>query len=199
MPKFGDRYSSFAIFLHWTMALGIFALITIGLTMKHATLTPMRLFQLYQMHKSIGVVILLAAMLRLGWRLLRPPPPLPASMPPMEQKAARGGHLLLYFFLFALPLTGWALVSTSKLNIPTVLFGMVPWPHLPVLSTLADKAPAEAFFKLVHRLGAWTLIVVIFGHAAAALRHHFLIHDDVLLRMLPRVHSADAKKSLPND
>ena len=144
MPQPGERYSSFAISLHWIMALGVFALIAIGLTMKHVALPPMRLFQLYQLHKSIGVVILLATVLRLGWRLMRPPPALPASMPPLEQKAARGGHVLLYLFLFGLPLTGWALVSVARLNIPTVLFGVVPWPHLPVLSTLPDKAPAEA-------------------------------------------------------
>ncbi len=182
----GDRYSGFAIFLHWIMALGIFALIAIGLTMKHVTLSPMRLFQLYQLHKSIGVVILLAAILRLGWRLMRPPPELPASMPALERKAAHGGHLMLYLFLFALPLSGWALVSVARLNIPTVLFGVIPWPHLPVLSTLPDKAPAEAVFKLAHRFGAWLFIAVIIGHVAAALRHHFLVRDDVLARMLPR-------------
>jgi cytochrome b561 len=122
---------------------------------------------------------------RLGWRLTHRPPPLPAQMTKLERTAAEGGHLVLYGFLFALPLTGWALVSASVLSLPTVLYGVLPWPHLPVLSTLDDKAPVEAFLKQLHAVGAWLLITVIVGHTAAALRHHGFQQDGVLLRMLP--------------
>jgi cytochrome b561 len=179
------RYTTVAVILHWVMALGIAMLAIIGLVMVHVKLDTMRLFQLYQLHKSIGVTVLLAAVLRLGWRLVRLPPPLPDSMPPIERTAAAGGHLLLYLFLFALPFTGWALVSSSVFNIPTVLYGVVPWPDLPVLSTLADKAPVEAVLKIVHAYGAYALIALVGLHATAALRHHFIIKDDVLRRMLP--------------
>jgi cytochrome b561 len=179
------RYTTVAVILHWVMALGIAMLAIIGLVMVHVKLDTMRLFQLYQLHKSIGVTVLLAAVLRLGWRLVRLPPPLPDSMPPIERTAAAGGHLLLYLFLFALPFTGWALVSSSVFNIPTVLYGVVPWPDLPVLSTLADKAPVEAVLKIVHAYGAYALIALVGLHSTAALRHHFIIKDDVLRRMLP--------------
>jgi cytochrome b561 len=172
--------------LHWTMALGIAALLIIGLVMTQLTLPPMRLFQLYQLHKSIGITVLLAACLRLGWRLTHRPPPLPNAMPPVERRAAAGSHLVLYAFLFGLPLTGWALVSASVFDIPTVLFGVIPWPHLPVLHDLANKAPAEAVLKRVHAYGAWTLIGVLVLHVGASLRHHLVLRDDVLLRMLPR-------------
>lgn len=180
-----NRYTLVAIILHWVMAIGIAALAIIGLVMVHAKLDPMRLFQLYQLHKSIGVTVLLVAVLRLSWRLGRRPPPLPNSMPPIEQAAAAGGHLVLYLLLFALPLSGWALVSSSVFNIPTVLYGVIPWPHLPVLSTLADKAPVEALLKIIHAYGAYALIAIVGLHAAAALRHHFIVKDDVLLRMIP--------------
>ncbi len=174
-----------AIILHWVMALGIAVLAVMGLVMVHLKLDPMRLFQLYQLHKSIGATVLLAAVLRLGWRLAHRPPPLPDAMPPIERTVAAGGHLALYCFLFVQPLTGWALASSSVLNIPTVLYGVVPWPDLPVLSTLKDKAPAEALLKLVHAYGAYALIALVGLHAAAALRHHFIVRDDVLTRMLP--------------
>jgi cytochrome b561 len=188
------RYTIVAVILHWVMALGIAMLAVIGLVMVHVKLDPMRLFQLYQFHKSVGVTVLLAAVLRLGWRLMHPPPPLPDSMPPIERTAAAGGHLLLYLFLFALPFTGWALVSSSVFNIPTVLYGVVPWPDLPVLSTLADKAPVEAVLKMVHSYGAYALIALIGLHVVAALRHHFIIKDDVLRRMLP-VHPRQGKSA----
>ncbi len=181
----GARYGIVAIFLHWVMAIGIAALAAIGLYMVHGHPEPMRLFKLYQLHKSIGATILLAACLRLGWRRLHHPPALPMSMSPIERRMAEGGHGLLYAFLFALPLTGWALVSASVYAIPTVLYGVVPWPDLPILSTLADKQPVETLLQHVHAYGAWALIAVVAGHAAAALRHHFIQRDAVLWRMLP--------------
>ncbi len=189
------RYTAVAIFLHWVMALGILVLAVMGLTMTHLKLDPMRLFQFYQLHKSIGITVLLAAFLRLAWRLTHRPPELPAAMPRAEKAAAAGGHLLLYVFLFGLPLTGWALVSASVFDIPTVLYGVVPWPHLPVLSTLSDKAAAEALLKQIHAYGAYALIALVGVHAAAALRHHFVIGDDVLLRMLPRRRSSSSQSA----
>lgn len=178
------RYSLVAIILHWVMALGIAALAIMGLVMVHLKLEPMRLFQLYQLHKSIGITVLLAAFLRLGWRLTHRPPGLPDDMPPLERTAAAGGHLMLYILLFALPLSGWAMVSSSVFNIPTVLYGLIPWPDLPIFSTFADKAPVEATLKLVHAYAAYALIALVGVHAAAAFRHHFIIKDDILLRML---------------
>jgi cytochrome b561 len=181
-----SRYTLVAIILHWVMALGILALAGIGLAMTHLKLDPLKLFQLYQLHKSIGITILLAAILRLAWRLANRPPALPSSMTQFARKAAEGSHFFLYLFLIALPLTGWALVSASVLDIPTVLYGVVPWPHLPILSTLDNKKPVEDALKLVHAYGAWALIALVAAHAGAALHHHFIARDDVLRRMLPR-------------
>ena len=179
------HYTLVAITLHWVMAIGIAILVVMGLAMTHLKLEPMRLFQLYQLHKSIGITVFLAAFLRLAWRLCHRPPDLPETMPVVEKVAAAGGHLLLYGFLFALPVTGWALVSASLFNIPTVLYGFVPWPDLPILPTLDDKAPVEALLKPAHAYGAFALMTLVSLHAAAAFRHHFIIGDDVLRRMLP--------------
>jgi cytochrome b561 len=156
-----------------------------GLAMTHLKLEPTRLFELYQLHKSIGITVFLAAFLRLAWRLSHRPPDLPEAMPAVEKAAATSGHLLLYAFLFALPVTGWALVSASVFNIPTVLYGIVPWPDLPLLPTLDGKAPLEALLKLAHAYGAYALMALVAVHAAAAFRHHFITGDDVLMRMLP--------------
>jgi cytochrome b561 len=179
------RYTAIAIFLHWTMAVGIAALVILGLAMAHLTLTPLCLFELYQLHKSIGVTVLLAAFLRLGWRLLNPPPSLPHDMSNSERAGAVTSHLLLYAFLFLLPLTGWMLVSASVFSIPTVLYGVILWPDLPILSALENKALAEAALKIVHAYGAYAFVALITVHAAAAFWHHFIKRDNVLSRMLP--------------
>jgi cytochrome b561 len=166
-----ERYDAVAVILHWAMAVGIFALIGVGLAMKYADLPKMRVFQLFQLHKSIGIVILLLVGLRLAWRLTHRAPPLPETVPELERKAAQAGHVLLYLLLFALPLSGWAYVSSSPLNIPTVLFGLVSWPHIPFLAELPDKAPVAAVFKLAHDYGAFALIAVLTIHIGAAWRH----------------------------
>ena len=178
------RYGMVAILLHWVIGLGILTLIGMGLAMTHLGLTPMLKFQLYQLHKSIGVTVLLAVLLRILWRLTHRPPPLPA-MPPLEKAAAEGTHRLLYALMLVIPLTGWALVSVSPFNLPTVLYGLVPWPHLPVLPELTNKAQVEAVMKFVHGKLAWALTALVALHAGAALRHHFILRDGVLHRILP--------------
>src|SRR5262245_48002308 len=100
------RYTVVAMILHWVMAAGIAALAVMGIIMVHTKLDSALLFELYQLHKSIGVTILLAGVLRLAWRLFHPPPQLPQSMPQVERMVAAGGHIGLYVLLFALPLTG---------------------------------------------------------------------------------------------
>ena len=181
-----SHYTLVAIILHWVMAFGVLALAGIGLAMTHVNFDPLTVFKLYQLHKSIGITILLAAIVRLIWRFTHRPPALPAAMSRLTRKAAESSHILLYLLLIGLPLTGWALVSVSVLQIPTVLYATVPWPHIPVLSTLENKKPVEDLFKLIHAYGAWALLALVAGHAAAALHHHFIAKDDVLRRILPR-------------
>jgi cytochrome b561 len=138
------------------------------------------------LHKSIGITIRLAALLWLVWRLTHRPPALHDTVTRTEQAAASGAHWLLYFLLFGLPLSGWALVSVSPLGIPTVLYGMVPWPHLPGFGDVIDKVAAGKTIGSIHAWGAYGFSGIVILHAAAAIRHHFVLRDDVLTRMMPR-------------
>jgi cytochrome b561 len=180
------RYTHVAIALHWISALAVLALIGIGLVMTHADLAPMRRFQLYQWHKSVGLTVLGLSLLRLGWRLTHRPPPLPATLPPRERAGAHAAHALLYGLVLGLPLVGWAMVSASPFNLPTMLYGVLPWPHLPTLPELPNRAAVEAGLKWVHAVGAWFLVALLALHVGAALRHHVFLRDDTLRRMLPR-------------
>lgn len=181
------RYTVVAIAFHWLIALGVLMLIGIGLAMTQLGLAPMRQFQLYQLHKSIGITVLLLSLLRLCWRFGHRPPPLPAAMPRLEKRAASLTHGVLYALIIAMPLTGWAMVSASRYNIPTVLYGVLRWPHLPLLASLHNKGAVEAVLKQVHAYGAWVLIALLVLHVGAALRHHFALRDDTLWQMLPLV------------
>src|SRR4051812_11315537 len=101
--------------------------------------TP-KTFAVIQLHKSIGITILLLSLVRLGWRLANRPPPLPAAMPRWERLLAAVTHVGFYLIMIAMPLTGWLMVSTSRFVLPTLLYGVVHWPDIPGVGGLAPDA-----------------------------------------------------------
>lgn len=173
------NYGWVAIVLHWAIAVLIVGQWTLGRVMKN--LADQRLsFDLIQWHKSFGLLILALAVLRLLWRLANPRPALPADMAAVERQAAAWTHRALYALMVVLPLTGWAIASTTVLEIPTFAFYLFVVPDLP----LARSDAAEASWTLVHDILGWVLLALVLLHVAAALRHHFLLHDGILVRML---------------
>ena len=168
------RYSTVAIWLHWLLALAMAFKIALGFAMPHHgphSFAPM------QLHKSVGITILLLTLLRLAWRLVRrPPEPVERSLAGLLAKLV---HWAFYAVLLVGPLTGWIIVSTARLKVPTVLFGVVPWPHLPVPDAWGE--PMEG----VHEALAWVAIVLFVLHVLGALRHQFLLRDPVIGRMAP--------------
>lgn len=178
------RYGLVAMALHWLIAAAILAMAGLGLVMVELDPGAAK-FRLYQLHKSVGITILALSLLRLAWRLANPVPPLPAGLRPWEKHLARMTHVGLYVLMVGLPVSGWMMVSASVWGIPTVLYGVVPLPHLPVLATLTDKAPVEAALKTVHAVLALSMALLFALHVAGALKHHLILKDDTLKRMLP--------------
>ncbi len=87
--------------------------------------------------------------------------------------------VLFYVVMIAGPITGWIIVSTARVQVPTLLFGVIPLPHLPVGRAL--HGPAEA----AHSAMAWLAIAVFLMHVAGALRHQWLLGKPELQRMIP--------------
>ena len=170
---------------HWLIAIFIFANIWLGWWMSR--LKGLAMFELFQLHKSIGITVLLLSVLRLGWRLINPAPAYPAHMSRSERLAATAVHWLLYGFMILLPLTGWIIVSASLYNLPTLLFKTVPWPHIGFVHNLPSgtRKMVEDQIGAIHESLAWTLLALAAFHVAAALKHHLVDRDDVLTRMLP--------------
>lgn len=167
------RYSTGAIILHWLLALLLAGEIALGFSVPHGV----EGFGLMQLHKSIGITILLLTLVRIGWRLTHArPAPLEAGL---GGKLASAVHFAFYALMLAVPLTGWVIVSTAPINVPTLLFGTVPWPHLPLPDMLSE--PAEE----VHELLAFAGLALFVLHVAGALRHHFITRDGLLARMAP--------------
>lgn len=187
------RYTTVAMALHWMTALAILTLLVAGLWMTDAITsnnppeTRNFAYRVYQWHKALGLTVLVLTFARLGWRLAHPPPPLPTGMTRLERIGARLSHSLFYALMVAIPLAGWAMVSASPLGLPTIVFGLFEWPHIPMLAGLEDKKPVEALFRLSHKYMGFGLMALLALHVTAALKHHFVNRDDVLARMLPGV------------
>ncbi len=172
-------YTRTAIALHWIMALLILATLPLGLGMTELALSPLKL-KLYAWHKWIGVTVFALAVLRLAWRLSHPAPPPPAGMPAWQRRAAAVLHGLLYVLLLAIPLSGW-LMSSAK-GFQTVYLGLLPIPDL----LAKDEALGDALAG-VHAWLNYSLAALLLVHVAAALKHHLIDRDEVLVRMLPLV------------
>jgi cytochrome b561 len=181
------RYGTVAMSLHWLIAALVIANICLGLYFSSLNRDDPSLFTLVQTHKSIGLTVLVLSVIRLLWRLVNPVPPLPAGMSVPLRFAAHASHFLLYFLIIAIPLSGWALVSSSPMGLPTMYFGWFEWPHIGFLADLtrAQKMPLRHDFGTIHVYLAWSAIVLVPIHVLAALYHQFLRRDEVLKRMLP--------------
>ncbi len=190
------RYTAVAIALHWAIAAAIFVNLGLGWWMSRAIEVAERqaaAIAAFQIHKSLGLTVLVLSVLRLAWRLSHRAPPLPASMPDWQRWAARGVQGALYLLMIVVPLSGWTYVSAqwrgdAPLHVPTLWFGLFGVPHV-FDATAVDAAGRKAIAArnfTAHLWLAWSMAALLAVHAAAALRHHFLHRDDVLTSMAPR-------------
>lgn len=177
------RYSTVAIILHWLIGALLIFEIALGHNMEDAR-GPAK-FAVFQLHKSIGITILLLVVLRLLWRFMRRPPAVSAKG--WEKALAHIVHGLFYLLLFALPITGWVVISTGRIVVPTLLYGAVPWPDVPGFSGMAAAAregwhDAAAF---IHVNLANVMLLLFALHVLGALKHHFVDRDADIAKMAP--------------
>ena len=174
-----SRWSGLIISLHWAGAAIIVVLIALGWAMIYGGLDAASTFDLYQWHKSFGFVALALTAARLAARFASSWPPAPAS-PSWERRLAALAQGSLYVLTLGAIVSGWLVVSTSPLPVPTRFFDLFVIPNL----APADPALfAEA--ALAHKLAAWAIAFLVALHVAGALKHHVVNRDDVLTRMLP--------------
>jgi len=172
-----DRWGSGAQLLHWLIAIGIATSMIMGWVMVYLPVSAFK-FELYALHKSLGMTLLALVGLRLVWRWVNITPALPAHLPSHEAWLAKTTHRLLYALMFVMPLSGY--VINSAANFPLNVFGLVQIPNLvPESEAIGDVA------SRIHLAVFWGFVVLLIGHIGGALRHHFVLRDAVLRRMLP--------------
>jgi cytochrome b561 len=182
------RYGTVAMTLHWLIALLLIGNLCSGFLL--ANVLPDDAwwhFDAIQLHKSIGLTILMLSLLRLAWRLINPIPPLPAGMSLPLRVLARGTHYLFYALIIGIPLAGWAWVSSSPRGNPTFYFWLFRWPNIPFLANQphATKVANSHLYHGLHADFAYFAAILLVLHIGAALYHQFFRGDDVLRRMWP--------------
>lgn len=170
------HFDRFARWLHWLMAAMILAMLFLGVGMVASLeLRPW----LLALHRPLGLLILVLAVIRLWHRYRNPPPPLPVTLQPLQAWAARASHALFYLLMLLMPLLGWAMSSASGL--PVGLPG--GW----VLPAIAPEGPAVySWLRGAHGVLAYALFALVLVHVAAALHHAWVRRDGVFEAMTGR-------------
>jgi cytochrome b561 len=169
-----DRVS---IAFHWLTVILVLGLITTAVWHAQSHDDVLRVL-LLRIHRSLGVTVWFTTVSRLIWRMTHAQlPPFPEHMGQAHRSLVQTSEHCLYALLVIQPLTGFGAVLTRGRSF-TLFWGHVPplIPHYPTV---------ETGLFLLHRIGAWSLILLVTSHAVHALVRHFVGRDNTLQRMAP--------------
>ncbi|TNB84577.1 cytochrome b [Pseudomonas sp. Fig-3] len=169
------HFAPLARLLHWLMALMVIAMLFIGAGMVASV--SERHEWLLQLHKPLGIAILLLVIVRLVVRFTTRQPPLPADLPGWQALVAKASHALLYALMLILPLLGWGMISAA--GDPVMLSSSLQLP-----SIVPADAQTFALLRKAHGYLAYLLFLTVLVHLAAALFHGWVRRDEVLDSML---------------
>lgn len=169
------EYGAAAKWLHWLVALGILALMVLGLLQSDMDSGPQRT-EIRELHGSIALVVLALMTVRLAWRWGNVSPAHPAGIPGWQRASAGLVHAAIYVAVFVQIVSGALAVATG--GKPLAFFGLLSIP-LPV----AKDRDAHELWEEVHEAGWVAITALVAVHVLAALYHHFVLKNDVLKRM----------------
>jgi cytochrome b561 len=161
---------------HWVTSLLVAATFAIGLLHAHTELlddSP----ALLDVHRSLGLAILAVTLARLLARMRFGPIQNGSDLTLPIRIASRATHVLIYACLVIMPLLGWAQSSAATRHFK--LFGTA-FPAL--VRRDLDLSDTLAWW---HTQVGWLFLSLIALHAMAALFHHYVLRDDVLVTMIP--------------
>lgn len=172
-----ERYGIISKMFHWSLALLVLIQFYLIIQVKFLPEnSPTAGFLIGGLHKPIGILVFLLAILSYFWRAINIKPSYPGRMTALEKTAATLAHNLLYLCLIVMPLTG--LVMSVAAGRPPNFFGLFQVPQF-----LAENKSLSDNFFLMHRYIGYLFMIIISIHVLAALKHHFLNKDNILKRM----------------
>jgi cytochrome b561 len=174
-----NRYPTFSKLLHWLVALSVLITLPVAITMSRIADGPLK-DNLFVLHKSLGILILLLMLVRVGNRFIVGAPAPEPDIAEWQKTVSSLVHSLLYILLLAMPIVAW--IGMSYVAMTTPFFGLFELPPLPFTK---NEQLSEQIFA-VHRWAGYLLALIAAVHIAAALYHLLILKDGVAQRMLPR-------------
>jgi cytochrome b561 len=171
-----DRYGTVARLLHWSVAVLVLAIIPLGIALDHLPQGNVQ-DRAYDLHRSLGVVILVLMVLRLLWRRLNGAPDPAHDIAPWQHMLATATHHTLYLLLIVNPVVGW--FATSAYGAPLMFIGIGELPAL-----MAKNEPLANILFGVHKAIGLLTAALLIAHIGAALFHRFVLRDSVMGRMI---------------
>lgn len=171
----GTRYDSVAIGLHWTTALLVVAQFALAELWDFFPRPTHRLMVVT--HMSFGIILTVVIVARIIWRLI-PGHQVPSTEVGLVRLASKGVHYILYVLLACEAVLGFLFRWSGGEAMS--FFGLLIPPPFAQWSRASHHLVAE-----LHNWNGWAIVIIAFGHALAALYHHYVLHDRVLRRMLP--------------
>jgi len=159
---------------HWIMAVIILFNFTLGYFMGDLDKGPLRFF-IFNLHKSLGILVLVLIILRLFWRLINLVPA-PLSQNYLLNKLSKAVHYFFYFILLVVTFSGWT--YSSARGGPINVFGLF---SVPALVEKNDEIAKIA--RNIHTLSVYIFIAFVVVHILASLYHHYFLKDKTLKRM----------------
>lgn len=172
----GTDYDNVAVALHWITALLVVVQFTLAVTWDYFPKTTRQSME--SVHISLGVLLAAVIVARLVWRLI-PGHQISSLEVGWVRSASKGVHYLLYLLLVMQAATGFLFRWAQ--GHPVSFFGLfaIPGPF-----DATDKAMRHQLHGIHEKVG-WGIVIIAFAHALAALYHHYVLKDRVLMRMLP--------------
>jgi len=172
-----ERYGYAAMLFHWLVGVLLVGMIVLGLYMTSLQYGDYR-DDFYALHKSTGIIVFILVFARVLWRSISVIPDFPDKIRRIEIRRAQLTQKLLYIAMFVLPISGYINISAG--NFELNIFGLFDVPRV-----VSENGFVEVLSLAVHMGGTYVLVALILLHIFAALKHHFLLKNNLLRRMLP--------------
>lgn len=172
-----QSYGLIAIILHWLVAFTVFGLFALGLWMTDLTYYDSWYNRAPAIHKGIGVLLFFVMLIRVVWRCLNVQPNNEPGIGKIQRRIAHAVHHTLYLLLFVLMISGYLIVTADGRSVD--VFGLFNIPAI-----ISDISNLEDIAGTVHWYLALALISLVGLHTLAALKHHFIDHDQTLKKIL---------------
>ena len=160
---------------HWISAALFIALIALGIYMHELPKSPEK-FELYDLHKSLGIGLFVLMMLRLIWLKISPNPE-QISHTKFERILGHAVKGILYLAMILLPISGWIMSNSGGHEVAFFDFFVLP-------QIVGENETIHQISEAIHGTAGPLMIIIVLLHIAGAFKHHFVYKDETLKRML---------------